>query len=102
MSFGKIISEARKQAKLSQKDLASKIIKEDGISISPQYLNDIEHDRRKPDSDYLIKQFSNILKKDEVLLFYHSARIPNNAVRNDMEERRIIEAYQAFRKALKS
>jgi transposase len=29
---------------LSQKDLAAKIRKEDGTAISPQYLNDIEHD----------------------------------------------------------
>ncbi|MFZ3327760.1 MAG: hypothetical protein WA231_18585, partial [Methylocella sp.] len=28
------------------KDLASRVLREDAEAISPQYLNDIEHDRR--------------------------------------------------------
>lgn len=47
-TFGKIVSAARKELGISQKDLAAKIVKEDGETISPQYLNDIEHDRRNP------------------------------------------------------
>jgi transcriptional regulator with XRE-family HTH domain len=46
--FGTLISEARRSKGLSQKDLAAKVKKEDGQAISPQYLNDIEHDRRNP------------------------------------------------------
>jgi hypothetical protein len=37
---------ARKKLGISQKNLADRIKKEDGQSISPQYLNDIERDRR--------------------------------------------------------
>ena len=47
-TFGTIISEARRAAGLSQKELAAKVKKEDGQPISAQYLNDIEHDRRNP------------------------------------------------------
>jgi len=61
MSFGQTIAEARKKAGLSQKDLASRIRKEDGTPISPQYLNDIERDRRNPPTGYLLKQFASEL-----------------------------------------
>ena len=50
-SFGSAIASGRKKKGLSQKKLAAKITKEDGEAITPQYLNDIEHDRRKPSSD---------------------------------------------------
>ena len=43
MTFGRAIATARKEKGLSQKDLAALILKEDGTAISPQYLNDIEH-----------------------------------------------------------
>ncbi len=65
-SFGSLIASARKLQKLSQKELAEKIIKEDGQAITPQYLNDIEHDRRSPTSDELIKQFVKVLRHPEV------------------------------------
>jgi transcriptional regulator with XRE-family HTH domain len=60
-SFGTIISDARKKASLSQKQLASKVKKEDGKAISPQYLNDIEHDRRNPPGEFLIAQLARAL-----------------------------------------
>lgn len=65
-SFGSVISSARKEQKLSQKELAEKILKEDGQPITPQYLNDIEHDRRSPSSDYLVRQFAKALRHTEV------------------------------------
>ena len=52
-TFGRIIAEARKGLGISQKDLAAKTRKEDGTPISPQYLNDIEHDRRDPPGEYI-------------------------------------------------
>ena len=45
MSFGAYFSQCKKMIGLSQKDLAQNI-KYDGLPISPQYLNDIERDRR--------------------------------------------------------
>jgi hypothetical protein len=38
---------------------------EGGGSISPQYLNDIEHDRRSPSSGHQLRQFSCILNIPE-------------------------------------
>jgi transcriptional regulator with XRE-family HTH domain len=52
LTFGRVISEARKNRELSQKELAMLVRKEDGNAISPQYLNDLERDRRSP-GDYI-------------------------------------------------
>ena len=60
-TFGTLISEARRTKGLSQKDLASKVKKEDGQAISAQYFNDIEHDRRNPPSEFLIAQIAERL-----------------------------------------
>jgi len=54
MTFGQAIINARKAKQMSQKQLASLIIKEDGTPISPQYLNDIERDRRNPPTTSLL------------------------------------------------
>ena len=60
-TFGAILSEARKAKGMSQKELAAKVRGEDGQAISPQYLNDIEHDRRNPPSEFLIGQIAELL-----------------------------------------
>lgn len=68
-TLGYVISSSRKKRQLSQKQLAEKIMREDGDPISPQYLNDIEHNRLNPSSNHIIKQFSKILriKADDLL-----------------------------------
>ena len=63
-SFGKEISECRKACKWSLRELASKVKKEDGGNITPQYLNDIEHGRRTP-SRFVIGEFARVLNLDE-------------------------------------
>lgn len=102
-SFGQAVSSARKAKGLSQKDLAALIRKEDGEAITPQYLNDIEHDRRSPTSDHLIKQFARVLGINANLLYSTLGMIPE-------EDRKLIrratpeqvgEAYAAFRRQLK-
>lgn len=65
MTFGEAIARTRKQAGLSQKDLAAKIRKEDGFSISPQYLNDIERGQRNAPASPLLKQFAQVLSLPE-------------------------------------
>jgi transcriptional regulator with XRE-family HTH domain len=69
-TFGQIISDARKKAGMSQKELAASMKKENGAAISPQYLNDIEHDRRNPPGEFLIEQFAKVLglPKDSLLV----------------------------------
>jgi len=102
VTFGQAISKARKGLGLSQKELASKVKKEDdGGSISPQYLNDIEHDRRNPTSDHLIRQFANLLNVDEGFLFVLAGKIPDEMRRNATDQQTIVEAFANFRRTLK-
>ena len=56
--FGRMIAVRRKELKMSQKDVAARIKKEDGQAISVQYLNDVEHGRRRPPSDLIIRQIA--------------------------------------------
>jgi transcriptional regulator with XRE-family HTH domain len=78
MTFGNLIAEERKKAKLSQKELAALVKREDGTPISPQYLNDIERDRRNALSDFLIEQFAKALKIDAARLYYWAKKIPDD------------------------
>ena len=101
VTFGKRIADARKNAGLSLKELAQRIKKEDGQAISPQYLNDIEHDRRQPDSAHLIEQFASELKIHAELLYYDAGRLSEDTRRQPADEEKIVEAYKAFRRALR-
>ncbi len=69
-TFGRVVANTRKEKGLSQKELAARIKREDGAPISSQYLNDIEHDRRRPPSDQLVKQFAEVLDIDLDSLYY--------------------------------
>ena len=88
---------------ISQKDLAGKIRKEDGVTISPQYLNDIEHDRRDPPSEFLIEQFAKQLKLSKEHLLAAAGRWPAD-IRDRLaaaDPKKVEEAFTAFRKVLK-
>src|SRR5204862_307449 len=76
MSFGRTLSEARRKAGLSQRELAARILKEDGEPISPQYLNDLERDRRNPPARYLLKQFADVLQLPEDYLDFMAGPPP--------------------------
>jgi len=103
MAFGKIITEARKKAGLSQKELAEKIKKEDGEAISPQYLNDIERDRRNPPPEYLIVQFAKELKLPKDYLMAAAGSLPPDLKKivTDSDPQAVDRAFQAFRKQVK-
>jgi transcriptional regulator with XRE-family HTH domain len=102
-SFGTAIATARKAKNWSQKELAAKIIKEeDQAPITPQYLNDIEHNRRSPTSTHLVKQFARVLDIDSETLFAVIGMLPE-------KERKLVskstpdavaEAFVAFRRTL--
>jgi transcriptional regulator with XRE-family HTH domain len=102
-TFGTAVSEARKALGLSQKELAAQIRKEDGEPISPQYLNDIERDRRNAPSQHLILEFARVLKLKTDYLFALAQAWPRDIVekmsRSSPEE--VQEAFSAFRKTLK-
>jgi transcriptional regulator with XRE-family HTH domain len=102
VTFGKIIIRARKEAGLNQKQLAARIKKEDGEPISPPYLNDIEHDRRTPSSDHMIEQFSRTLQIPAVILYYTARRVPASAYKGKVREERVIAAFEAFQRVLRS
>ena len=102
MSFGQIIVDARKRLKISQKQLAERIKKEDGDPISPQYLNDIERDRRNPPSEYLIAQFSKELELSKNYLMAAAGTLPEDIKQliNDSNPQAVERAFQAFRKKI--
>src|SRR5690348_11665144 len=76
-SFGSAIASARKNKGWSQKELAARIVKEeDQAAITPQYLNDIEHNRRSPTSAHLVKQFARVLDIEADVLFAVIGMLP--------------------------
>jgi transcriptional regulator with XRE-family HTH domain len=100
-SFGRAIVSKRKQLGLSQKDLAGKIIKEDGAPITPQYLNDIEHDRRSPSSEHIVKRFADVLDISPDVLYWLAGRVPRDAAQKNIPPERIDKAFAAFRRTIK-
>ncbi len=103
ITFGQAIAKARKDKGQSQKELAALIMKDEGGgAISPQYLNDIEHDRRSPTSDHLIRQFATVLGMDEAILFFLAGKIPDDIRREAKDHSKIVEAFTNFRKTIKN
>ncbi|MCU9849267.1 helix-turn-helix domain-containing protein [Defluviimonas sp. WL0024] len=102
VTFGQAISKARKAIGFSQKELAARVMKEEaGGSISPQYLNDIEHDRRSPSSGHLIRQFSGILNIPQDYLFALAGRLPDDLRPNTTDPDKVVKAFAVLRRTLK-
>lgn len=102
VTFGRYIADARKKLQMSQKELASQILREeDDEPISPQYLNDIERDRRNPSSDHLIQQFAKVLKIDADYLSYLAGKLPEEIRRKNLSEDAVKAAFLFFRKPQK-
>jgi transcriptional regulator with XRE-family HTH domain len=101
MPFGQIIAEARKKASLSQKDLASRIKKEDGNPISPQYLNDIERDRRNPPSEFILTQFANELNLPIDYLIIIAGKVPEDLMVEKFKPEEIESVMRVFRRTLR-
>jgi transcriptional regulator with XRE-family HTH domain len=102
MTFGQAVSSARKAKQLSQKQLAELIIKEDGHPISPQYLNDIERDRRNPPGDLLISQFARVLGMPEEYFYYLAHQIPPQyRTETAADPWHVQAAFQAFARSYK-
>ena len=96
-TFGSMIAHARKNRSLSQKELASRINREDGAPISPQYLNDIEHDRRNPSSDLLVRQFAEVLGTDVDYLYYLADKWPEDIRKPRLSQKQVSNVMMAFR-----
>jgi len=100
MTFGQIIATERKKLGLTQKDLAARVTKEDGESISPQYLNDIERDRRNPPSEHILKELATELELDSDYLYYIAGQIPPHLRDGNRPRAEVQKAFVAFRRAL--
>lgn len=97
MTFGRAIASTRKEKQWSLKELAARIRREDGQGISPQYLNDIEHDRRQPSSDHMVQQFAEALDISRDWLYYLAGRFPEDVRRQQLTQREVELRMVAFR-----
>lgn len=97
-TFGRAVSEARKKLGWSQKELATKIRREDDGPISPQYLNDIEHDRRSPSSDHMVQQFADVLSMEADWLYYLAGKFPADVRQRKLTPQQVSKAMVAFRR----
>ncbi|MCE7889818.1 MAG: XRE family transcriptional regulator [Sorangiineae bacterium PRO1] len=98
MPLGETISAARKKLGYSQKELAEKLMKDEGGAISAQYLNDIEHDRRQPSSESLLRRLAEVLEIPIEVLLYQVGQLPADVRGQNASPERIQAAYQAFRR----
>jgi transcriptional regulator with XRE-family HTH domain len=98
-TFGQVIVEARKATNLTQKAVARQLRRGDGRKVLPPYLNDLEHDRRRPPEDAVILQLAKILKISADVLYFYAIRVPDD-LRRDSDDSHIRGAYQAFRTVL--
>jgi transcriptional regulator with XRE-family HTH domain len=100
-TFGQVLSSARRKAGLSQRELAAKIVKEDGEPISPQYLNDLERDRRNPPAHHFLKQFANALQLPEEYLDFVAGQLPEDLRSGSYPPDQVQAAFHAFRRTLR-
>lgn len=98
-TFGRAVSNARKAKEINQKQLAEAIKREDGEPISPQYLNDIEHDRRIPASE-VIKQIAELLELDADYLHFLAKKWPDDLAASAAKPEDVRKLMVAFRKTI--
>ena len=101
MTFGQVIAAVRKDLGMSQRELATKVVKDGGAPISPQYLNDIERDRRNPPGDQLLVQLAHELNIDEDYLYFLAGKFPSDVRSETSSPKRVSEALKAFRRTLR-
>lgn len=98
-TFGQVITEARKKAGLTRKEVAERLRRGDGRKVLPPYLNDLEHDRRYPPENEVIEQLAKILNLSADVLYFYAKRVPAD-VTWDADDTEVEAAYRAFRKVI--
>jgi transcriptional regulator with XRE-family HTH domain len=58
--LGEVINQARRSRKLTLRQLGAQVTKDDGTTISPQYLNDIELHHRVP-TPHVLRELARVL-----------------------------------------
>jgi transcriptional regulator with XRE-family HTH domain len=101
VTFGQVLTSARRKLGLSQRELAARILKEDGEPISPQYLNDLERDRRNPPASHFIKQFATQLELPEEYLDFVAGQLPDDLKSGSYAPDQVQAAFHAFRRTLR-
>jgi transcriptional regulator with XRE-family HTH domain len=99
-TFGQVVTETRKRAGLTQKEVAERLRREDGRPVDAPYLNAVEHARRRPPPNYLIEQLARIIGISAEVLLFRANHMPAE-MEGDPEEEEVEAAYQASRRALK-
>ena len=100
-TLGQVLAGARKQRKLSLREVVPKIRKEDGAPISPQYLNDIEHGRRIP-SPEVLDALAGFYDLPTDYLHFLAGSMPPDLKSVVASKADVLAAYQAFRRKLDS
>ena len=100
-SFGQVLGTARRRAGFSQRELAARILKEDGEPISPQYLNDLERDRRNPPARHFLRQFAAALELPEEYLDFVAGQLPEDLRAGNYAPDQVQAAFHAFRRTLR-
>jgi len=101
MTVGDIIGTGRKRVGLTLKDVAARVLKEDGTPISLSYLNDVEHDRRPAPSPHLLKQLADVLNLSYEYLLFLAGDLPEDLQSDTYTPEAVEAAFQAFRRTLK-
>lgn len=100
MTLGQAISHARKGAGLTLQQLAARVVKEDGSSISQVYLHDIETGKSNPRSEYLLRQLAQALDLPPEYLYFLAGTLPMDLRVGSHTPERVQAAFQAFKSAL--
>ena len=102
MTFGQALSCARKKRGMQQRELAAKVLKDDGTPMSPQYLNDIEHDKRGAPDDAMITRIARAVRVAPELLYFCAGRLPPQIARMTPAcEGTVVAAFRAMRDRLR-
>lgn len=96
-TLGRVIKDARVKLGLTQRQLAERTRKEDGSQITPQYLNDIEFDRRTP-SEHITRQIGKVLDLDSDYLILMAGSLPEDILEKGITEETARQAVSLFRK----
>lgn len=99
-TLGSVLADARKKTQKSLREMAERIQKENGTPITPQYLNDIEHERRTP-SPAVLEQLAAAYGFGADYLCLLAGTLPKDLHGKAGSEKASLEAWRAFRKKLK-
>ena len=101
MTFGQAVATARKSRGMQQRELAARILKADGTPISPQYLNDIEHDKRGAPDGQMLSRIARAVRVAPEYLYFCSGRLPPSVADKRADEKTVVKAFNAMRRALR-